>query len=93
MVVPRYPIGLALVLCAAASTLRADPNRFAVIVGANHGEPDEAVLRYAQSDAERLASVLRQLGGFAPENVVLLAGAGADDVKRALQSVGERAQR
>ena len=70
----------------------ADPNRFALIVGDNHGERDEATLRYAQSDAERLAGVLKTLGGFEAQNVTVLGGASADEVKRTLAALDKRAR-
>jgi hypothetical protein len=70
----------------------ADPNRFALIIGDNRGERDEATLRFAQSDAERLATVLKSLGGFEPQNVTVLAGAGADEVQHVLASIDARAR-
>lgn len=75
-----------------ARAAAADPNRFALIVGDNRGEHDEPQLRYAQSDAERLASVLKTLGGFEPQNVTVLAGAPADEITRVLAALGERAR-
>ena len=80
---------LLLVVCAAAAA-RADPNRFAVVIGDNRGDRDEVVLRYAESDAERIAGVLRTLGGFQPENVVTLTDLPAGEVRRALISINAR---
>ena len=74
----------------AASPAFADPNRFAVIVGANAGDSDEVTLRYAESDAERVAGVLRTLGGFSPENVVTLYDLGAPEVRRTLIALNAR---
>src|SRR5690242_17734035 len=87
----RRSIVILLALLWARSAI-ADPNRFALIVGNNRGEHDEAQLRYAQSDAERLAGVLKQLGGFEPQNVTVLGGATADDVRRVLASMDARAR-
>jgi hypothetical protein len=70
----------------------ADPNRFALIVGDNRGAHDEVQLRYAQSDAERLAGVLKTLGGFEPQNVTVLAGASADEVRHVLAAIDARAR-
>ncbi|MGA9521185.1 MAG: caspase family protein [Myxococcaceae bacterium] len=64
--------------------------RFALSIGANDGEPGEARLRYAERDASRVAAVLREMGGFAPENVALLTGVQADGVRRTLVSVNAR---
>jgi hypothetical protein len=72
------------------STARADPNRFAVVIGDNRGDRDEVILRYAESDAERVAGVLRALGGFQPENVVTLVDLPAGEVRRALISINAR---
>jgi caspase domain-containing protein len=89
----RAAIGIlgALVAVLSALPAHADPNRFAVIVGDNRGDRDEVVLRYAESDAERVATVLRTLGGFPPENVIVLLGQSASDVERVLGVVSSRA--
>ncbi|MDB4970658.1 MAG: peptidase caspase catalytic subunit p20 [Myxococcales bacterium] len=81
---------IVLLLAASATTARADPNRFAVIIGANAGDPDEVILRYAESDAERVGSVLRTLGGFQPENVITLENLRAGEVRRALIALNAR---
>lgn len=77
-------------LVAGAGAARADPNRFAVVIGDNRGDRDEVELRYAESDAERVAGVLESLGGFQPENVVTLVGHGAAEVRRALIGINAR---
>ena len=68
----------------------AQVERFAVVVGNNLGEPPDVPLRYAEMDAARMASVLQEVGGVRPENVVLLQGKDADTVRRALIAVNER---
>lgn len=40
--------------------------RYAVVIGNNVGRGLDVPLRYAESDARRLAAVLRELGGFDP---------------------------
>src|SRR4029077_15943935 len=50
----------------------------------------EVVLRYAESDARRVATVLRAVGGFFPEDITLLPAVGADDVRRALIALNAR---
>jgi hypothetical protein len=77
---------------AVSATAAADPNRFALVVGDNHGEAGEQTLRYAQSDAERLATVLKTLGGFEPQNVTVLTGASAEEVERVLEALDQRAR-
>lgn len=64
--------------------------RFAVVIGTNEGESDEAPLRWAERDASRMADVLTRLGGVAPERLVLLRGASRGDVLRALASFAPR---
>jgi hypothetical protein len=76
------------VLCAAAP-LHAE-RRFAVVIGNNEGLRDEPTLRYAEDDATKMSSVLRQVGGFRAEDVVALVGADADEVLRTLVGVNDR---
>ena len=78
---------LLLLLPGAAS---AQVERFAVVVGNDLGDPPDVPLRYAEMDAARMASVLQEVGGVRPENVVLLQGKDADTVRRALIAVNER---
>ncbi|MCB9746275.1 MAG: caspase family protein [Alphaproteobacteria bacterium] len=51
----------------------AGTQRLALLAGANDGGPGRVTLRYAVDDAEALGRVLEDLGGFAPEDVLLLA--------------------
>jgi len=74
----------------AAGRARAQVERYAVLFGDNHGAADEPPLRYAESDAAKLARVLRELGGFPAENVVLLQGESAEAVRRALIAMNDR---
>lgn len=46
--------------------------RFALVVGANDGGGERAVLRYASADAGRLAAVLKDIGGLAPADQLRL---------------------
>lgn len=64
--------------------------RFAVIIGNDVGAPGEDALRYAESDAARMAGVLQDVGGFAPENVILLRGRDASSALRAIVTINER---
>jgi hypothetical protein len=49
--------------------------RFALIASSNDGGPGRPPLRFANSDAARVADVLRRLGGLADDDLVLLPGA------------------
>jgi hypothetical protein len=68
----------------------AEVQRFAVIIGNNLGSGQDVELRYAESDAEKVARVLRDLGGYQPADIVLLRGEDATTVERSLQAVNER---
>ncbi|HXX30184.1 MAG TPA: caspase family protein [Myxococcaceae bacterium] len=82
--------GLAAVLLLAAAPAAAQVERFAVVVGNNAGSGGDVPLRYAESDAARVASVLREVGDVRPQDLVLLRGEDADTVRRALIAVNER---
>jgi hypothetical protein len=91
--------GRALGILAAAAALlvpataAAEIERFALIVGNNQGEPEEVELRYAEDDAAKVHDVLRNLGGFRPENMVLLRGDSATSARQALISLDARLRR
>jgi hypothetical protein len=69
---------------------RAEVVRHAVVIGNDHGSSGDMPLRYAEADARKVFDVLRELGGFQPENMVLLEGRGPADVQRVLISVNAR---
>jgi hypothetical protein len=64
--------------------------RYAVVIGNNDGASDEQRLRYAESDATKLGSVLSQLGRFPPENTIVLHGESPEVVRRVLIAVNDR---
>jgi hypothetical protein len=64
--------------------------RYAVIIGANSGAADEQKLRFAESDASRVAELLGEVGGVPDENQVVLRSKDADQVRRALIATNER---
>jgi len=77
------------VLLAAAPAL-AKVRRVAVVVGANIGDDDEKPLKYAERDAQRMATVLRELGGVGQDDLVLLLGPNADTFALTLESTFEK---
>lgn len=83
---------LALLLAAAPGAEPAPGGgpRVALLVGNDTGLPGEAPLRSTGTDVERLASVLRELGGFAPEDVHVLANRTAGEILDALDALGRR---
>jgi hypothetical protein len=68
----------------------AEVTRVALVIGNDRGLPDQAQLAYAERDAERVYQVLRDLGGFAPANMVLLQGSQAPTVEATLVTLNER---
>ena len=84
----RALLATALALLPAAAPAQVE--RFAVVVGNDVGQPPDFPLRWAESDAARVASVLEEVGGVRPENLVLLRGRDADAVRRALIAVNDR---
>lgn len=75
-----------LLLGQADSTVR----RFALVVGANDGGRERVQLRYAASDAKSVASVLAQLGGVSPRDLVSIEEPKPVDVGRAIDELGRR---
>ena len=64
-----------LVLATALTTeAQAEVVRRALLVGANDGGIDLPTLRYTQNDVARMQEVLVELGGFDPEDIVVLQG-------------------
>ncbi len=72
------------------SQAEAEVRRYAVVIGANQGEPDDAPLLYAVSDAERMADVLGRLGGVLAENMIVLRNPEAASVERVLNQINTR---
>lgn len=83
---PRCLLACVLVTGAAEATVQ----RFAVIVGNNHGRDSDPSLRYAESDASKVARVLRDLGGFPPANIVLLKHESGPTFRSTLIAVNDR---
>jgi hypothetical protein len=65
-------------------------DRFALLVGANVGDWGEPVLRHAEEDALRLAQTLRLLGNFPADQLVVMTGATATEVREALIRLNAR---
>jgi hypothetical protein len=77
---------LVLVMLAPCVLARADTRRVAVVVGNNQGSGAQPALRFAESDAEKLAMVLRELGDVRPDDLSLLQGASAERVRMAVRA-------
>ncbi len=81
---------LTLLLVTRAAQAAPTSDRYALLIGANHGRADEVSLRYAVRDAQRVGETLVRLGGFLPENVVVLEEPSADRVRDALARLNAR---
>lgn len=80
----------ALALGAVALTLlgsTGEGRRVALLVGSDVGLPGEVRLRSTGADADRLAGVLRELGGFAPSDVRVLDGRTGAEILDALDAL------
>jgi hypothetical protein len=72
------------------AAVRAEAERFALVIGNNLGAGNEQRLRYAESDAERVYAALRDVGGVSPVNMTLLRGEDADTARGALIMLNDR---
>jgi len=81
---------LAAALLLLPSTAVAGVQRFALIVGNNQGHAPDLELRYAETDAGKVAQVLRDLGGFQPADTVILRAEDAQTVRSSLISLNDR---
>jgi len=87
-----YRTGIAL-FCSALGLLVAGPaaaERHLLTVAAHRGSSGETPLRFARRDAERVRKVFQHMGGVQPANSVMLVDPSADDVRRALRTLGSR---
>lgn len=85
-------VTLTLLLMLAATAARAETRRLAIVVGNNAGSEERAPLRYAESDAGKMARVLVELGDVQPDDVMLLQGQRVEAVERAITEARERVQ-
>jgi Caspase domain len=75
---------------AADPEITGDVKRFALVVGANRGDDHEIPLRFAESDAERIRETLASVGDFPPDQVMLLRGVTAAEMRNAVIRVNAR---
>ncbi len=79
-----------LVVTALALPASAESRRLAIVVGNNAGGPSMPPLRYAESDAGKMARVLTELGDVGQDDVMLLQGRKVADLERAIVDAKER---
>ncbi len=73
-----------------AATASAETRRLAIVVGNNAGNGELAPLRFAESDAGKMARVLVELGEVNADDVMLLQGRHADELEKAIAEARER---
>jgi hypothetical protein len=83
----------AIALWTAGSAGAQDVARLALVVGANHGLGGDTPLRYAETDALRFASVLREIGRHRARSVRVLRAPSADRLVAALSRAAARVRR
>jgi hypothetical protein len=83
-------LAVLVVLALPVRSARAEVARYAVVLGNNQGDRDEAMLRYAERDAERFSGVLLDVGGFPAHNVVTLLASDADTARATLIAINDR---
>ncbi len=64
--------------------------RFALYVAANNGGKEREVLRYAESDAEKLKTAMQEIGGVSSENSIILKEPNPAEVEFALQEFAKK---
>lgn len=83
-------VSVTLAVMGFAGSASAAVHRYAVIMGDNRGDTGDVELRYAESDAQRVYDVLKDLGGFEPTDMVLLRGEDAPRAQATLIAINER---
>lgn len=68
-------------LCSSAAWAAGEDVRLILSIGSNYGAPDDAVLQFAEKDAERIRNVFVELGAVEPSRAVFLPRATAQAVR------------
>ncbi|TNE46477.1 MAG: caspase family protein [Deltaproteobacteria bacterium] len=77
---------------AEASPATWQEERVALVVGHNDGGEGLPRLRYAQTDATKVAKLLREVGGYKARNVVVLQSPKLQEVRLAMRQIRRRLQ-
>jgi hypothetical protein len=64
--------------------------RYGLFIGANDGGKDRVLLKYAASDAKKMADVLSDIGGMSERNMLLLIDPSVEEIRKSIRSVNER---
>jgi len=77
-------------LLISSTALAKGQERFALLVGANLGEPGDEPLRFAEEDAGKMAKILSRFASIREEDLLLLQGRSAERVEAAFKSLSLR---
>ncbi|MFH1531653.1 MAG: caspase family protein [Pseudomonadota bacterium] len=86
----RLMLTLVLALLLPAVAASASGDRIAILVGNDRGAGHRRTLRFAESDAGKMADVLRAAGGFAAADVHVILDGDVDDLQAILASLEGR---
>lgn len=89
------PALITALVASTAVTAHADPGApavatYAIVVGSNAGGPGQTELRFAEDDARRVASLLGELGGYAPDAIDVIVHPTPDLVRARLTRLSTR---
>lgn len=84
------PLLLAALVAFSSVAHAGEVRRFALIIGSNDGGAERVRLRYANTDAHSMADVLTDVGGVAPQDLVLLEEPGAEAISDAFETLSAR---
>lgn len=90
--VPSGLIVIATILCLLFPSA-ASAERYALVVGNNRGGPDEETLQHAESDARRMQATFTDVSRVRPENLILVEGGNASELRRAFELLAYRIRR
>ena len=82
--------GLTVLFLVLSTLAVAETKRLAIVVGNNAGSGEMPPLRYAESDAGKMARVMVELGDVSAEDVMLLQGRGVNELERAIGEARDR---
>lgn len=72
---------------AVAETSQTSIRRMVLVVGANNGGPGRVTLRYAGTDASRVATLTEELGGVSPTDIVRINDSKLSSLREALNAM------
>ena len=96
IVIPSVLLFVVMILAAVTGTPAAQGseqtviNRYIVAVSANYGGKGRPTLRYAESDAKSFVSVLKDMGGVQPQNIVFVKAPTVSKLRQELDGMDKK---